>query len=157
MHYKHRCIQKPFKHLRMECFWESSSSIQKWSNFAETVNGLKPLTGQAKTIHLRCLEGSEYASVEKQGRFKVCKKNSRRRYVKCKSTWCMFWNISMILANLWLCNKRFENLRISSDKQHFSFNYFEVRLAFFFFFFGFPIRRLSVTFDIQIDLKLKHS
>ena len=62
----------------------------------------------------------------------------------------------MISANLWPRNERFENLRISSDKQHFSFNYFEVRLAFFFFF-GFPIRRLSVTFDIQIDLKLKHS
>ena len=45
--------------------------------------------------------GSEHASTEKQGTCKVCKKNSRRRYVKCKSTWYMFWNISMILANLW--------------------------------------------------------
>ena len=48
--------------------------------------------------------GSEYASAEKQGRCKVRKKNSRRRYVKRKSTRYMFWNISMKLANVWLRN-----------------------------------------------------
>ena len=35
----------------------------------------------------------------------------------------------------------------------FSFNYFEARLTLSF---GFPSRRLSVTFDIQIDLKKEH-
>ena len=58
--------------------------------------------------------GSEYASADKQDRCKVCKKNSRCRYVKCKSTWYMFWNSSAILANVWLRNVTFENLLISS-------------------------------------------
>ena len=35
-------------------------------------------------------KGSEYASVEKQGTRKVCKKNSWRCYVKCKSVWYEF-------------------------------------------------------------------
>ena len=34
--------------------------------------------------------GSEYASAAKQSRCKVFKKNSRRRYVKYKSTWSVF-------------------------------------------------------------------
>ena len=37
-------IQNLFKHLRR-------------SVFAQTVNGLKSLTGHAKTLHLRCLKG----------------------------------------------------------------------------------------------------
>ena len=56
------------------------------------------------TLHLDIWRGSEYVSAEKQGRCKVCKKNSLCRYVKCKSTWYRFWNISMILANVWLRN-----------------------------------------------------
>ena len=52
--------------------------------------------------------GSEYAFPE--GRCKVYKKNSRHRYVKFKSTWYAFWNTSMILANVWPRNVRFENL-----------------------------------------------
>ena len=45
----------------------------------------------------------EYASAEKQGKFKVSKKNSQCRYVKCKWMWYTFRNISMILANvLWI-------------------------------------------------------
>ena len=47
--------------------------------------------------------GSDCASAAKQGRYKVYEKNSRRRYVKYKSTWCVFWNIS-ILASAWLRN-----------------------------------------------------
>ena len=47
--------------------------------------------------------GSEYAFVEKQGTRKVCKKNSWRCYVKCKSTWYAF---SMILANVLLRSVR---------------------------------------------------
>ena len=50
-----------------------------------------------------CYNNTKYqVQSEKKSRCKVCKKNSRRRYVKCKSTWYMFWNISMILANVWL-------------------------------------------------------
>ena len=96
---EHRRLQKPFKHL-------------KGSAFTLTVNSLKSLTGYAKTLHLRCLKGSKYASAE--GRCKVCKKNSRRRCVKFKSTWHVFWNSSKILANVWPRNVRFENLWISS-------------------------------------------
>ena len=50
----------------------------------------------------------EYASAEKQGGCKVCKKNSQRRYVKSNLKWYIyvFWNISMILANVWLRNVR---------------------------------------------------
>ena len=55
--------------------------------------------------------GSEYASPE--GRCKVYKKNSRRFYVKYKSIWYAFWNISMILANTWPRKVKFENLWIS--------------------------------------------
>ena len=39
-----RRIQNLFKHLR-------------WCIFAQTVNGLKSLTGHAKTLHLKCLKG----------------------------------------------------------------------------------------------------
>ena len=41
---EHMHIQNLFKHLR-------------WSAFAQTVNGLKLLTGHEKTLHLRCLKG----------------------------------------------------------------------------------------------------
>ena len=88
---EHRCTQNPLKHLR-------------WTIFAQTVNTLKPLFGYAKKSILGVWRGSEYASAAKQGRCKVCKKNSRRRYVKRKSMWYVFWNISMILANVWLRN-----------------------------------------------------
>ena len=98
---EHRCTQNPLKHLR-------------WTIFAQTVNTLKPLFGYAKKSILGVWRGSEYASAAKQGRCKVCKKNPWRRYVKYKSTWCVFWNISMILASVWLRNVRFENLWISS-------------------------------------------
>ena len=64
MKYERRRIQNLFKRL-------------KWSVFAQTVNGLKSLTGYAKTLHV--WRGSEYASAEKQGWCKVSKKNSRRR------------------------------------------------------------------------------
>ena len=96
-----RRTQNPFKNLR-------------WSVFAQTINTLKLLTEYVKKIHLRCLKGCEYGSAAKQGRCKVCKKNSRCRYLKYKSTWCVFWNISMILASIWLRNVRFQNLWISS-------------------------------------------
>ena len=59
--------------------------------------------------------GSEYASAKTQSMCKVCKKNSQRHYVKFKSTWYVFWNISMISGNVWLRTLRFENLCISSD------------------------------------------
>ena len=65
----HRRTQNPFKHLR-------------WSVFAQTVSNIKSLTGYAKNSILDSWKGSEYASAAKQGRCKVCKKNSRRRYVK---------------------------------------------------------------------------
>ena len=62
----------------------------------------------------------------------------------------MFWNISRILANVWLRNVTFENVWITVVLLiiTFSFKYFEVRLLFLFF----PSRMLFVTFDIQIDL-----
>ena len=74
---EHRCTQNPLKHLR-------------WTIFAQTVNTLKPLFGYAKKSILGVWRGSEYASAAKQGRCKVCKKNSRRSYVKYKSTWLCF-------------------------------------------------------------------
>ena len=159
----------------------------------------------------------------------MCKKNSRRRYVKYKSAWCVFWNISMILASVWLHNVSFRSshLRCSVRKgvlrnfaeltgkhlcqslffnkvaplgpatllkkdtlaqvlccefceisrntfsaEHlqttpsegskfmnkfclttFSFIYFKSSAGSFFL--AFPVR-LSLTFDIQIDLKMKH-
>ena len=76
---------------------------------------------------------SEYASAAKQGRCKVCKNNSRRRYVKYKST-CVFWSISMILASVWLCNVRFENLWSSYVEQRFCSTILKVRLALSFWF-----------------------
>ena len=82
---EHRRIQNPFKHLR-------------WSVFALTVNTLKSLTGYPKTIHLKCLKMFWIRLCWSQ----VCKKNSQRRYAKCKSTWYVFWNILMTLANVWL-------------------------------------------------------
>ena len=60
--------------------------------------------------------------------------NSRRRYVKYKSTWCVFWNISMILASVWLCKVRFENLWSSYAEQHFCSYILKVRLALSFWF-----------------------
>ena len=54
-------------------------------------------------------EGLLNVSAPKQGRHKVCRKNSRHRYVKYKSMWCVFWNISMILASVWLRNVRFRS------------------------------------------------
>ena len=106
---EHRCTQNPLKHLR-------------WTIFAQTVNTLKPLFGYAKKSILGVWRGSEYASAAKQGRCKVCKKHSRCHYIKYKwlhymkykSKWCVLWNISMILASVWLRNVRFENLWISS-------------------------------------------
>ena len=98
---EHGCTQNPFKNLR-------------WSVFAQTVHTLKSLTGYAKNSILDVWRDSEYASAAKQGSCMVCKKHSRRRYVKCKSTWFVFWNISMILASVWRHNVRFENLWISS-------------------------------------------
>ena len=82
---------------------------------------------------LDLLKGSEYASAEKQGRCKVCKKNSQRRYVKCKSTW-------YVRKKILLFNRIFIQPFWSSAGS---------------FFLVFP-SRLSVTFDIQIDLKTKH-
>ena len=45
-----------------------------------------------KHFILDAWRGSEFASAEKQGTRKVCKKNSRRRYMKHKST-CMHFQI----------------------------------------------------------------
>ena len=138
---EHRCTQNPLKHLR-------------WTIFAQTVNTLKPLFGYAKKSILGVWRGSEYASAAKQGRCKVCKKNSRRCYVKCKSMWYVFWNISMIFANVWSRNVGFKNVLIRSV-----FNNIFVQLFWSLtgsFFLIFP-SRLSVTFDIQFDLKIKHA
>ena len=57
-----------------------------------------------KALHLRCLKGFWICLCWTRGRCKVCRKISRRRYVKCKSTWYVSWNISMVLANVWLRN-----------------------------------------------------
>ena len=73
---EHRRTQNPFKHLR-------------WTVFAKTVNTLKSLLDTQKSSVLDVWRGSEYASAAKLGRCKVCNKNSRRRYVKYKSTWCV--------------------------------------------------------------------
>ena len=93
---EHRRTQNPFQHLR-------------WIVFAQTVNTLNSFTGCAKNSVLDVWMGSGYASAAKQGRCKVCRKNSWRRYVKYKSTWCVFWKIWMILASVWLRSVRLEN------------------------------------------------
>ena len=98
---EHKRTQNPLKHLR-------------WSDFGQTGNTLKSLTGHSKNSILDVRRDYEYASAAKQGRCKVCEKNSWRRYVKYRSTWCEFWNISIILAGVWLRNVAFENLWISS-------------------------------------------
>ena len=64
----------------------------------------------------------------------------------------MFWSISMILANVRLRKVRFENPRNSSVSQQFRSNILKFDWLFLF---GFP-RKLSITFDTQIGLKMKH-
>ena len=84
-----------------------------------------------KNLILDVWRGPEYVPAAEQGSCKVCKENSRRRYVKYKSTWCVFWNISVILASAWLCNVRFENLWTSYAsyvKQHFCSTIFKIQL-----------------------------
>ena len=89
-------------------------------NFCEIFKGRQIIFKPCRNLKyaIRCLlwwhRALAGAIWEKQGRCKVCKKNSRRCYLKCKPTWYMFWNISMILANVWLRKVRFENLWISS-------------------------------------------
>ena len=85
---------EPLKHLR-------------WSVFA-----------QIKNFILDVWRGSDYAAAAKQGKCKVSKINTRRRYVKDRSRWCVFWNISMILPSVWLRNVRFRSshLRYSIRK-----------------------------------------
>ena len=53
-------------------------------------------------------------SFKKQGRCKVYKNNSWCHCVKYRVDLYMFWNILQILATVWLCNLRFENIWISS-------------------------------------------
>ena len=89
------------KHYQVPAEYMRTQSLLKhlrWAFFAQTVNTLKSLTGDAKKSILDVWRGSEYASAAKQGKCKVFKKNSRRCYVKYKSTWCVFWNILMILT-----------------------------------------------------------
>ena len=64
----------------------------------------------------------------------------------------MFWSISMILANVRLRKVRFENSWNSSVSQQFRSTILKFDWLFLF---GFP-RKLSITFDIQIGLKMKH-
>ena len=84
--------QNLFKHLR-------------WSSLGQAVNGLKSnwahkieLTGHTKRFILDVWRGSEYAFALKQGRCKVCKRNSQHCKLKCKCTLYMFWNVSMIVG-----------------------------------------------------------
>ena len=58
------------------------------------------------------------------------------------------------VINVWLRNVSFENVWVSSVVQHFRLTILMFVLFFRFVFFS--SRRLSVTFDIQIDLKMKH-
>ena len=74
----------------------------------------------------------------------------RRHITSCH----MFWNISWILATVWLRNARVENVWISSVWKRFRSTFVKLFRSFYL---VFPGRRLSITFDIQIDLKLKHS
>ena len=82
----------------------------------------------------------------------MCKQNSWRRYVKCKSMWNAFSNISVILANVLLRSLRFQNLWIK-----FCLKTCSTILKIGWLFLFFPSRRLSVTFDIQIDFKNKRA
>ena len=145
---EHRRIQNHFKHLR-------------WSVFAYKFNGLKSVTDacydcikhyQIQSEH-RCIQNPFKhlrwsAFAYKFNSLKSMADACWRRYVKCKSTWCMLWKLSMILAKLWQfqwCAK---------------FNNIFIRLfwnSFGSFFLFFPIRMSSVTFNIEIDLKIKHS
>ena len=129
---EHKHTQNHFKHLR-------------WSVFVQTVNILNSLPGYAKNSTLDVWRGSKYASAAKQVRFNVCRKNSRRRYLKYKSTWCVFWNISMTLAGVWLRNLRFENLWISSVQQNVRSTNSKVQVALSSWFFA---SRSSVTLII---------
>ena len=62
----------------------------------------------------------------------------------------------MILASVWLRNVTCENLfqTLFQTEIFFSFHYFKSSAGSFFLVFS---NRLSATFDIQIDLKMKHS
>ena len=68
--------------------YSESLQISKMEGFCVTALSNYLIT-QKHTI-LDVWRGSEYASAGKQGRCNMCKKNSRRRYVKFKSTY-MFW------------------------------------------------------------------
>ena len=117
---EHRPIQNTFKHLSRLLDTQKHSILDVWS-------------------------GSEYTSAEKQVTRKVCKKNSRRRYVKCKSTWYAFqmfqWYkltfdcaaLALKIYELVLFKKIFVQLFSSSAGSFFLF---------------FPSRRLPVIFDI---------
>ena len=96
---EHRRIQNHFKYLRA-------------SVFAWTANSFKSLLDQQKQSVLDVWKGFEYVSAE--GSCKMYKKNSRCRYVKCKSAWYAFGYISTILAKVWQRNVRLEYLWISS-------------------------------------------
>ena len=64
------------------------------------LTGLKSLTGRQKQTILDVLKVSKYTSTEKKHVQGVQKELSR--CIKCKSTWYMFWNIPMILTNIWM-------------------------------------------------------
>ena len=115
-----------------------------------------------------CYDNTKYCQVlsEKQGRCKVCKKNSRRRCIKCKVymhsmkyAWyayiCMVCMVLKYLMDIsecltaW-CYKMYELVLCNI-----LFNYV-LKYVLFFFFLVFLSRRLPVTFDVQIDLKMKH-
>ena len=133
-----RRIQNLFKHLRR-------------SVFAQTVNGLKSLTEHAKTLHLRCLKGFWICFCWKQGKCKVYKRTlDAAKYNINLSVYVLkyFKDISQRLTaprvkiyELVLLNNIFVQLFWSSFGS---------------FFLVFTCRRLSVTFNIQIDLKMKH-
>ena len=64
------------------------------------LTGLKSLTDRQKQTILDVLRVSKYTSAEKKHVQGVQKELSR--CIKCKSTWYMFWNIPMILTNVWM-------------------------------------------------------
>ena len=151
--------------------------------FSETVIDLKSLTAHA-THHLRCLKGSEYASNWRILNITLgaANQNVNVRGICFWNISMILANVKLRnvrLEKLWISSdyehSRSTILRRSRPevfcKKIVLKNFAKITgkhlcqalvcasvfwSSFGFFFLVFPSRRLSVTFDIQIDLKMKH-
>ena len=109
------------------------------------LTGLKSLTDRQKQTILDVLNVFKYTSAEKKHVQGVQKELSR--CIKCKSTWYMFWNVPMILTNVWIYKVSLKTYELVLFKTIFAQLLLKFTLLFFLLF---PSWRLSVTFDIQL-------